>query len=163
MKNQVAGRILAIDYGRKRVGLAISDPLRVIATPYGYLPRKLAKDPTAQDLIEKIHKICVTEEVSELLLGEPRRTDGQVGEMLSEIRDFGRALAEKTGLELHYFDERYTTLIAEQSFIKGEGVLNRREQIDARAAAVLLSDYLRHCDIIGETVSGADSKESEAR
>ncbi|MDO5733628.1 MAG: Holliday junction resolvase RuvX [Eubacteriales bacterium] len=157
------GRILALDYGRKRVGIALTDPLRVIATPQGFLPRKLAQDPSAEALIEKILELCEQEGVSEIVIGEPRRTDGRPNELLQEVHSFGAALAAKTTLPIHYFDEKYTTVIASRTFSRGEKGPAKRNEIDGRAAAILLSDYLRHCAIIGETVREADSKESEAR
>ncbi|MDO5738040.1 MAG: Holliday junction resolvase RuvX [Eubacteriales bacterium] len=147
-----SGRILAIDYGKRKVGLAISDPDRIIASPKGFLPRRLAKDPEAVELISDLLKICEAEEVTLIVLGEPLRTDGRPHEWLDEVHRFGAALAAATKLPLEYFDERYTTTLALKTFEKGVNIQKRKNEVDGRAAAILLTDYLRRCAIIADRV-----------
>lgn len=159
---QVPGRVLAIDFGKKRVGLALSDPLRIMASPQGFLPRRLAQDPEARQLIAELSALIEREEVQEIVIGEPTRTDGRPHDWLDEVHTFGALLAELTELPVHYFDERYTTRLALSTFRPGMDPKQKKAEIDGRAAAILLNDYLRHCAIIEKRVSETDQRESEA-
>ncbi len=138
--------MLAIDYGKKRVGLALSDPLRILASPHGFLPRRYHKDPDATELIQKILELCDEQQVTEIVLGEPKRTDGKPHEWLDDVLAFGEKLREASGLPVHLVDERFTTRLAEETLRAQNRTRERKTEIDARAAAVILNDFLRRSE-----------------
>lgn len=116
-------RFLAIDYGTVRVGLAVSDPLGVIATGIKTLNHK-AK--TMTDLASEINEVVIKENITDLVLGLPKRTDGKVGEKELQVREFAEILKEITGLDPILYDERYTTVIAQQIMNKTGVKPNRK-------------------------------------
>jgi len=131
-------RILAIDYGTKRIGLAISDPTGTFASALCTLPAgswdNMAKDVAAR---------CLEKEVERIIIGFPRRTDGKEGEMAGSIRQFAEKLKEKCGVEVELWDERFTTAAAERVLI--EANVRRRDRKEARdrvAAQMILQSYL---------------------
>lgn len=133
-------RFLAIDYGTVRVGLAVSDPLGVIATGIKTLNHK-AK--TMTDLASEINEVVIKENITDLVLGLPKRTDGKVGEKELQVREFAEILKEITGIDPILYDERYTTVIAQQIMNKTGVKPNRkREIVDQVAAEILLQNYL---------------------
>ncbi|NLM19675.1 MAG: Holliday junction resolvase RuvX [Clostridiaceae bacterium] len=133
-------RYLAIDYGTVRVGLAISDPLGLIATGFRTLNHK-AK--TMDEIAFEIAEIVENQNITDLILGLPKRTDGKVGEKEQLTRDFAEILENVTGLKPILYDERYTTVIAHQ-FMNQTGVNPKRKKviIDQVAAEILLQNYL---------------------
>lgn len=125
------------------MGLALSDPLRILASPHGFLPRRYHKDPEATELIAEILKLCQEQNVTEIVLGEPKRTDGRPHEWLDDVLAFGEKLREASGMPVHLVDERFTTRLAEETLRAQNKTQNRKTEIDARAAAVILNDFLR--------------------
>lgn len=133
-------RILGIDYGSVRVGLALSDPLGLIATGIGHIYRK---NRDMESVAAEIADLCARENVSQIVLGLPGRTDGKTGEKELEVREFAGILAEKTGLTPELFDERFTTVIAHRIMRDTEVKRHKkRDIVDQVAAEILLSDYL---------------------
>ena len=131
-------RIMAIDLGEARTGIALSDPLGLIATPYcvfsGYGRTRL-KDAVL-DIIAK-------ENVGLIILGYPKRTDGKLGKMQEKVESFYTFLSKRTNVEIKLINEAFTTVIASQRLHDID--MNAKEQrsmIDAAAAAVLLQGYL---------------------
>ncbi len=131
-------RIMAIDLGEARTGIALSDPLGLIATPYcvfsGYGRTRL-KDAVL-DIIAK-------ENVGLIILGYPKRTDGKPGKMQEKVESFYTFLSKRTDVEIKLINEAFTTVIASQHLHDID--MNAKEQrsmIDAAAAAVLLQGYL---------------------
>lgn len=138
-----SGRYLAIDYGSVRVGLALSDPLGMIASGYKTLSHK-GKDK--MELAEEIRQIVEAEGVTTILLGLPRRTDGKLGEKELEVREFAQVLETTTGFKPVFLDERYTTTLAHR-YMQTLGVkqAKKRDIVDQIAAEILLQDFLnRH-------------------
>lgn len=133
-------RYLAIDYGSVRVGLAISDPLGLIATGFKTLNHK-AK--TMSEIAFEIAEIVEKQDITVLILGLPKRTDGIIGEKEQLTREFAAILENVTGLKPVLYDERYTTAIAHQ-FMNKTGVRpkRKREIVDQVAAEILLQNYL---------------------
>jgi putative Holliday junction resolvase len=136
------GRIVALDYGRRRIGVAASDPLRIIGKPRAAVAAGIPSTvPTAEllDLLVELEP-CV------IVLGIPRNMDGSEGEMALEAREFGRKLLVACGVPIEERDERLSTVEAERT-IRELGLPKRkREQKglrDMMAAAVLLDDYMR--------------------
>jgi putative Holliday junction resolvase len=131
-------RSLGIDFGEKRIGLAISDPAGRLAVPLATLKRR--NDRSA---VRQIAEIAHREGVGRLVLGEPVGLDGERGEAAERVRRFGRKLAEVAGLPLELIDEALTTVEAAER-LRQAGIDPRRqpERLDALAAQILLQDAL---------------------
>jgi len=131
-------RILAIDYGSTRIGLALSDPTGTLARPLPYLPAK-ADARLARELAELVGK----EEVHLILLGLPRHMDGSVGEAAARVQAFAVLLGQTTPIRVQLIDERLSTVQASRQLQEaGRNARQQRGKIDSEAAAVLLQGYL---------------------
>ena len=134
------GRILAIDYGKKRTGLAVTDPLRIIANG-------LATIPTS-DIFDYLTQYVAKESVDQLVIGKPIKTNGQPSENLARVENFvNRWRKLHPEMPIDYYDERFTSVIAHQAMIAG-GVKKktRREDkglVDEISATIILQDYMR--------------------
>lgn len=131
-------RIMGIDYGAVRTGLALSDPTGSIASPAGFIEsRSLAK--LADELAEK----CLESNVGKIVIGLPRHMDGREGDHAPKARELGKLLENKLGLPVIYLDERLTTLTAHQAMNEaGISGKKRKYKIDAASAAVILQNYM---------------------
>jgi putative Holliday junction resolvase len=133
------GRLLAVDYGDKRVGLAISDPTGTIASPAGFIERRAGKRPPVAELIRRAEAL----EAGGFVLGLPLDGSGEETPRCAEVRVVGALLEERTGLPVRYVDERYTTAAALRSVRDmGGSVKGRKGDVDAMAAALLLQHAL---------------------
>ena len=131
-------RILGLDFGTKRVGAAISDPRRSIASPLEVHQRRDA----AQDA-RHYQELAREHEVERIVIGLPVHTAGRVGASASLARTWGDWLGSVTGIPVVYFDERYTTVEAEQSLIAAGLKRSKRKGLrDMLAARILLQNYL---------------------
>lgn len=140
------GRILAIDYGRRRIGLAISDERGIIARPLGTLERTNRRND-----LRRLGEIIRRHEVRLIVVGFPIRLDGEAGEMAEEAASFASRVEKTLGVRVERFDERLTSREAEELMAKELGRRKRRGAgkkregaagVDAVAAAVILRDYL---------------------
>jgi putative Holliday junction resolvase len=135
---QPPGRIAAIDYGTVRIGTALSDPGRTIASPWQTYTRRTP----ALDAAE-FRRLAAEEAVVLWVVGLPVHLDGRESRKSLEARQFGRWLEHATGLPVAYFDERFTTTEAEdllrQAALRGK---RRKRRVDMLAAQVLLTAYL---------------------
>lgn len=131
-------RLLGLDVGSKTIGIAVSDPLGLTAQGVGVWRRRGA----ARD-IAHIKEVCDAYDVDALVVGLPLRTDGTRGPEAVEVEAFGRRLAEETGRAVIFWDERFTTRIAQRAMLEaGLKRSKRRELVDMTAAAVILQGYL---------------------
>jgi putative Holliday junction resolvase len=133
-----AGRILGVDFGSVRIGLAVSDPDRRIASPLATYQRKSEEQDVAyfKELIED-------EQIVLIVIGLPLHLSGQEGEKVKEVRQFGLWLGKATKLQIVYWDERFTTVEAEGHLLNaGLTRKRRRERRDRVAAQILLQTYL---------------------
>lgn len=130
--------VLAIDFGERRIGLAISDPEGRLALPLDTLER--TGDRQAQ---RHIARLVAERGVTSLVVGEPRRLDGSRGSAAERVRGFAQRLAEKTGLPLELVDEALTSVEA-TARLRDAGVDPRRHpgRVDALAAQILLQEAL---------------------
>jgi putative Holliday junction resolvase len=129
-------RVMGLDVGGKRIGVAVSDELGLIATPVGFVTRG-ARDR------DELRKLVARWGVARLVVGLPTGLSGREGPQAAEVRAFADALAADLGLPLDYWDERLTTAIAERALIEsGRRRERRKEQVDAVAAAIMLQSYL---------------------
>jgi putative Holliday junction resolvase len=138
-------RILAIDYGRKRIGLALSDELGLTAQPHATLTRTNRKND-----LRRLRDICRKHAVRRILVGHPLHITGEAGEMAREAAIFAARLRKEIGVEVELADERLTTWEAHQTMAEVKSPWRKRTgaAIDDVAAAVLLRDYLerKHAD-----------------
>ena len=133
------GRLLAVDYGDKRIGLAISDPTGTIASPAGFIARRAGKRPPVAELIKQAEAL----EAKGFVLGLPLDGAGEETPRCAEVRTVGAALVKRTGLPVRYVDERYTTSAALRSVRDmGGSTRGRKGDVDAMAAALLLQHAL---------------------
>jgi putative Holliday junction resolvase len=143
------GRLLGVDYGRVRIGLAVSDPDRVLASP---LATHVVRGADAD--AEFFRRLVAKESVVGLIVGLPLHTDGREGVMAAEARAFGQRLAETTGLPVEFADERFTSVHAESAlWDAGLTHKRRKERRDRVAAQMMLQAYL---DGLAETRSEAE-------
>lgn len=147
------GRILALDYGKRRIGVAISDPTRTLASPVTTLVRRAGKRPPWAQL----RQIVEEGEVEEVVIGLPLDLAGEEGDWASEVRSFGDDLVRRFGLPVHWMDERLSSVRAEEA-VRSIGLRKKerekKERIDAAAAAIILQDYLERGEARGD---GKDS------
>lgn len=133
------GRILAIDYGRKRCGIAATDPLRIAANGL----------PTVRtcDLMQFLTDYCSREQVDLIVIGKPTTLRGEPSESMRYIEPFVRALRKRMPqMPLEYFDERFTSTIAHREMIAAgmrRSERERKENADRMAATLILTDYLQ--------------------
>jgi putative holliday junction resolvase len=131
-------RILAIDYGRKRIGLALSDELCLTAQPLSTLARV-----NRQEDIRRLRDLCRAHAVARIVVGHPLHMTGEAGEMADEAARFAERLRKHLGVDVELMDERLTSWEAEQMTAGTKSDANgKRQPIDDIAAAVLLREYL---------------------
>ena len=131
------GRIIGIDYGRKRTGIAVTDPLKIVAG-------NLATVPT---LLQFIKDYIAREEVERIVVGQPSQLNGQPSESMQYITPFvNRLKKELPDVPVVMYDERFTSTIAHQAMIDGgmkKSDRRDKSRVDAIAATIILNDYLQ--------------------
>ncbi|HYN80100.1 MAG TPA: Holliday junction resolvase RuvX [Gemmatimonadaceae bacterium] len=133
------GRYLAVDYGEKRVGLAISDPLGMIASPAGFIVRRAGKRPPVAEIIRRATAL----EARGFVLGLPLDQNGDETSWTREVRAVGAELGKRTGLPVRFVDERFTTAASLRAVREmGGSTRGRKGDVDAMAAAILLRHAL---------------------
>lgn len=131
-------RILALDLGKRRIGLAISDPLGITAQGLPNLVRSRKRDD-----LEALDRLIKEHEVGMILLGNPINMGGAEGRQSGWVREFAGALERRTGLPIQLWDERLTTVEAGRVLKEsGIGIEKRAAAIDRLAAVILLQSYL---------------------
>ena len=134
------GRIMGIDYGLRRIGIALSDLTHLIAKGYETINWNGSDIGWAMDRIGQIIK---DQDVTDIVLGRPLRTDGTGSETQEKVEAFAELLDEAYGLPIHYIDERFTTVIASRYLhASGKNAKKQKGVIDQVAAEVFLQDYL---------------------
>jgi len=134
-----AGRVLAVDWGGKRFGIAVSDPTRLIAQPLVTLTRRARHRAPVAAIVELVAR----HQVTTVVIGLPLDLEGVEGESAREARALGEAVARRSGVSVTYWDERLTTAVALRS-ARAAGVSDRdsRERIDQMAAVAILQGWL---------------------
>lgn len=130
---------MSIDYGRKRTGLAVTDPLQIIAGG-------LATVATSE-LFDWLHDYISRESVERIIIGEPRQPNGQPSENLARVQQFvNRWRRAVPQVPIEYYDERFTSVLAHQAMIDG-GLKKKARQdkalVDEISATIILQDYMR--------------------
>jgi len=131
-------RVLAIDHGSKRMGIAISDELKLIAQPLEFIPA----EPFA-DFLERLKLLLREKQVELILVGMPRNMDGSYGPAALKVQAFVAALKSALTVPIETKDERLTSAEANRVLIQGGARREKRKQkVDQMAAAILLQSYL---------------------
>ena len=132
-------RILSIDYGKNRTGLAVTDPLQIIANGLATV--------STSTLFDWLKDYTGREEVERIVIGEPRQANGQPSENLARVQQFvNRWRKAVPQIPIEYFDERFTSVLAHQAMLDG-GLKKKDRQnkalVDEISATIILEDYLR--------------------
>jgi putative Holliday junction resolvase len=131
-------RILALDYGTRRIGIAVSDDLKIIAQPLEFVPAQ-----PFPDVVARLKQLIQEKEVELILVGMPRNMDGSYGPAAERVQEFVTELKKVLPLRIKKWDERLTTSQANRVLLQGDvGRQKRKQVIDKMAAAILLQGYL---------------------
>ncbi len=129
------GRVLGLDHGTRRVGIAVSDALRLTAQPLEVVARERA--------VARVAEVVSEYEIKEIVVGIPTSLNGSEGPAAAAARQFGAEITLATGVEVSYVDERFTTVTAEKAMLEaGAKRRVRRESLDKVAAAIILQAFL---------------------
>lgn len=132
-------RYMGIDYGSVRIGLALSDPLKIIASGL----TTIQNDDRCLDIILSI---IMEQNVEKIIVGKPLNLKGEIGTKAEEVLQFIKKLQERTSVEIHQIDERFTSVMAQRSIIAMGTPKKKRQQnkgkVDEVASAILLQGYL---------------------
>jgi putative Holliday junction resolvase len=135
----VAGRVLAIDYGTRRMGLAVSDPLGITAQGLETLERKNKRSDFA-----RLERTVREYRVSEIVLGYPLRMSGEEGAQSQKVSEFAETLRQKFKIPVHLWDERLTSAEANRLLREAEVSMRKRAQaVDRMAAVLILQSFLQ--------------------
>lgn len=133
-------RILALDVGEKRIGLAVSDPLGITAQGLGVLIRQ---NPEAD--LARLQEVARKWQVQEIVVGFPRHLDGRPGEQAAAILELARTLGAALGVPVATWDERLTTVEADRILLEADLSRRRRRRVvDQVAAVLILQSYLEY-------------------
>jgi putative Holliday junction resolvase len=133
-------RLLAIDLGDRRIGLAISDPTGTIASPAGHITRRAGKRPPVGEIMDRARAL----EAEGFVVGLPLDENGDETERSAEARRVATLLEERSGLQVSLVDERFTTAAAQRAIrAMGGSTRGRKGDVDALAATVLLQHALQ--------------------
>lgn len=137
------GRFLGVDYGRRRVGVALSDPTGTIAQPLTTIKRRHGKRPP----VAGIARLAREHDVDAVVIGLPLTPEGEESEWTRETREFGEKVGQRTGLPAHFVDERMTSARAERA-VRSLGLKKRerekKSRVDLAAAVLILQAFLDH-------------------
>ena len=143
-----SGRVASVDFGTVRIGIAVCDPDRILASPLEVHPAANWKDDG-----DYFCKLAKSERIAAFVVGLPIHCDGGESEKSKQCRGFARWLAEETGLPVRLFDERFTTAAAKQRMAAGGYSRKaKKKRVDAIAALVLLESFLEACRYQGQIV-----------
>ncbi|MDP8269254.1 MAG: Holliday junction resolvase RuvX [Candidatus Tenebribacter davisii] len=129
-------RLMGIDFGEVRIGIALSDPLRIIAQPYKVIPND-------QDTISEIKKIIKTKEIGKIILGLPQNIKGEDTKKTLEVREFSEILRKNVDIPVIFWDESYTSVEANEELKQKKlSISESRKIIDKIAASIILRRYM---------------------
>ena len=132
-----ADRILGLDYGERRVGVAVSDGLGLTAQPHSVI------DVTQMDLGDALAEIIAEYEITRVVVGLPVSLSGSEGELAARARSFAGEIADLTGLEVEMYNEQFSSVEAERVLLQAGARRSRRKSVrDKLAASVMLQGYL---------------------
>jgi putative holliday junction resolvase len=132
------GRILGIDLGKKRIGLAVSDPLRITVQGLETFHRGRVRED-----LDALARLIEEREVTWIVFGDPKNMDGSVSPQQEYTREFGGRLAARSGVGVDYWDERLTSWEASR-ILRSSGKGSTKGAIDQMSAVLILESYLEH-------------------
>lgn len=139
-------RILGLDYGSKTVGVAVSDPLQIIATGVEIIRRE--SENKLRRTLARIETLIAEYEVDKIVLGLPKNMNNTLGDRVEKTMEFKEMLERRTGLEVVMWDERLTTVMAHKTMIEsGVRREDRSKYVDSIAAVFILQGYLDNLKI----------------
>jgi putative Holliday junction resolvase len=133
------GRVMALDVGERRIGVAVSDPTGTLATPHSVIRRRSKAEDFA-----RVARLVAELDVERVVVGLPLSLNGEMGPQARRVTRYAQAMAETLEVPLGFHDERYSTITADALLMESDR--KRRVPIDAAAAAVILQDYLDQSD-----------------
>ncbi len=137
---KIIGRVLGLDLGRKRVGVALSDETGVIASPLVTL-----RIAGSRDLLDQVRKLISDHEVAAVVVGLPSRLDGTDTDFSAKARSLRDTLSKNLEVPVHSYDERFTSTMAQAAIhATGKGLKGHKDDLDKVAAAIMLNDFLKH-------------------
>ena len=139
LSNKHLARILSIDYGKKRTGIAVTDPLQIIAGGLATV--------STSELFDWLKAYLAKETVERIIIGEPRQPNGQPSENMARVEQFvNRWRKAMPQIPIEYYDERFTSVLAHQAMLEG-GLRKKARQdkalVDEISATIILQDYMR--------------------
>jgi putative Holliday junction resolvase len=135
LNSRSSGRVIGLDVGERRIGVAVSDPTGTLATPHTVIYRRSKAEDFAT-----VARLVIELEVERVVVGLPLSLNGEVGPQARRVSRYAQALAQRLDVPVELHDERYSTVTADA--LLTESGRKRRVPIDAAAAAVILQDYL---------------------
>ena len=149
-------RILGLDFGSKTVGVAVSDGLLLTAQGVETIERK--DENKLRKTCARIEELIAEYEITEIVLGLPKNMNNTEGERVEKTKAFGEMLERRTGLPVHYWDERLTTVAAEQILMEsGVRRENRKAVIDKVAAGLILQGYLDRSNMMSKEENNGEN------
>jgi putative holliday junction resolvase len=139
-------RSLGIDYGERRIGLALSDPTGLLASPWKTIPNDRNVGAAAKRLADEVRALRTEEDgLDAIVLGLPRRLNGEANEQTGRVKKLAALLADEIAAPITLQDERLTSHEADELLAQREhDWRKRKQQVDALAAAMILQDFLDH-------------------
>lgn len=130
-------RVMGLDIGEKRIGVALSDPLGIIAQGFGVIRAEEGK------ALEELRAIAETYDVKEIVVGLPLSLDGSIGPQTRKVMELAQRISEVTGLPVSFWDERLSSKEAEKLLISADQSRRRRKEVkDKVSAVIILQSYL---------------------
>jgi putative holliday junction resolvase len=131
-------RIMALDHGTRRIGVAVSDEMQMIASPLEFIPAE-----PMDKVVARVQDLIREKEVSLILVGMPRNMDGTFGPAAEKVNEFIAALQPHVTTPIKTWDERLTSVMANRALLQGNvRRADRKQKVDKMAAAILLQSYL---------------------
>ena len=132
------GRLLALDIGERRIGVALSDPMHIIASPYSVIDRKITPDYKAE-----IRKLISEKDVEALIIGLPLTLKNRISKQTEKVQLIIKELTSELALPVHTIDERLSSVSAKNTLkLKGVKTGHNKGEIDKIAAAIFLQEFL---------------------
>ena len=132
------GRLLALDIGERRIGVALSDPMHIIASPHSIIDRKITPD-----YMDEIQKLISEQEVEALVIGLPLTLKNNISQQTQKVQLFIQELNTELTLPIHTVDERLSSVSAKDALkLKGIKAGHNKGEIDKTAAAIFLQEFL---------------------
>lgn len=145
MQTTRPSRILGVDYGLKRIGLALSDERKIIATPLSTFPAERRSEQTVAKLLEHLQKLQETNKytLEEIVVGLPLMMNGSTGFLADEVKHFVQLLQQALPIPVRTWDERLTSVQADRSLRESSMTRKKRSKVvDTVSAAIILQSYL---------------------